>query len=333
MFLDELARVAEEDAEDRLAGLDVALELPRQGELVFRREGDDERVRLREPARHVRLRLASVEHGARAGGGCLFLEVLELHAAAHEVEFRVGDVRAGEALEDVVEVLRHAEVSREHEDEPRVRRRGGEFHRRGVPLRHEFGLAPAKLADARHEPAAAHADAVAALVDAAHEPVEERLAEARAPEAEPPYGVRPEVLGPDRGGLAPDGLEREEGARHREGGRVVHEHAVVLAPVPERPPERHPAEVEVVEHLALHARVVAEDGAHAVDGDVEVLARGLVGLVLVAVVDAVEGVAGHLGEHLHLVAESFPLRDEVVHEEVLGVEPLDDDQDFAHGSK
>ena len=330
VFLDQFARVAEKDAEKGLAGLDVALELAGKGELVFGRERNDERIRLREPARHVRLRLASVELDRRAARCRLLLEVFELHAAAHEVELGIGDVRAGEAFEHIVQILRHAEVAREHEHNPRVWRRRGEVHRRGVPLWHELGLAVADFADARHEPPAAHADAVAALVDAAHEPVEERLARARASEAEPPYGVGPEVLCPDRGGLAPDGLEREERARHREGGRVVHEHAVVRASVPERPPEGHPAEVEVVEHLALHACVVAEDGAHAVDGDVEVFARGLVGLVFVAVVDAVKGVARHLGEHLHLVAEFLPLRDEVVHEEVLGIEPLDDDQDFAH---
>ena len=325
MFLDQFACVAEEDAENRLAGLDVTLELPGQGELVFWRERNDQRVRLREPARHVRLRLASVELDRRAARCRLLLEVFELYAAADEVEFRAGDVRVGEALEHVVEILRYAEIAREHEDNSRVWRRWGKVHRRGVPLRDEFGLAVADFSDARHEPPTAHADAVAAFVDAAHEPVEKRFASARTPEAKAPDGVGPEVLGPDRGGLAPDGLERKEGARHREGGRVVHEHAVVLASVPERPPERHPAEVEVVEHLALHARVVAEDGAHAVDGNVEVFARGLVGFVLVAVEDAVEGVTGHLGEHFHLVAEFLPLRDKVVHEEILGIEPLDDD--------
>ena len=330
MFLNQFARVAEEYAEDGLAGLDVTLELPWQGELVFGRERNDERIRLREPARHVRFRLASVELDRRAARCRLFLQVFELHAAAHEVELGAGDVCTGEPLEDVVEILRHAEVAREHEHNPRVWRCWGEVHRSGVPLRNECGLAVADFADARYEPTAAHADAVAAFVDAAHKPVEERLASARAPEAETPHGVGPEVLGPDRGGLAPDCLERKECARHREGGRVVHEHAVVLASVPERPPERHPAEVEVVEYLALHACVVAEDRAHAVDRDVEVFARGLVGFVLVAVEDAVEGVAGHLGEHFHLVAEFLPLRDKVVREEILGIEPLDDDQDFAH---
>ena len=330
MFLNQFARVAEEDAENRLAGLDVALELPGQGELVFGRERDDERIRLRKPARHVRFWLASVELDHRAARCRLLLQVFELHAAAHEVELGAGDVRAGEPLEDVVEILRHAEVAREHEHNPGVWRYGWKVHRGGVPLRDECGLAVADFPDARHEPPTAHADAVATFVDAAHEPVEERLASARAPEAEPPHGVGPEVLGPDRGRLAPDCLERKEGARHREGGRVVHEDAVVRASVPERPPERHPAEVEVIEHFALHACVVAEDGAHAVDGDVEIFARGLVGFVFVAVEDAVEGVTGHLGEHFHLVAEFLPLRDKVVHEEILGIEPLDDDQDFAH---
>ena len=330
MFLDQFARVAEEYAENRLAGLDVALELSGKGELVFGRERNDERIRLREPTRHVRFRLASVELDRRAARCRLLLQVFELHATAYEVELGAGDVRAGEPLEDVVEILRHAEVAREHEHNPRVWRRRWKVQRSGVPLRDELGLAVADFADARHESPTAHTDAVAAFVDAAHKPVEERLASARAPEAESPHGVGPEVLGPDRGGLAPDGLERKEGARHREGGRVVHEHAVVLASVPKRPPERHPAEVEVVEHLALHARVVAKDGAHAVDGNVEVFARGLIGFVLVAVEDAVEGVARHLSEHFHLVAEFLPLRDKVVHEEILGIEPLDDDQDFAH---
>ena len=325
MFLDQFARVAEEYAEDGLAGLDVALELSGKGELVFRRERNDERIRLREPTRHVRFRLASVELDRRAARCRLFLQVFELHAAAHEVELGAGDVRASEPLKDVVEILRHAEVAREHEHNSRVWRCRGEVHRCGVPLRDECGLAVADFADARYEPTAAHTDVVAAFVDAPHKPVEKRLASARAPEAEAPHGVGPEILGPDRGGLAPDGLERKEGARHCEGCRVVHEHVVVLASVPKRPPERHPAEVEVVEHLALHTRVVAEDGAHAVDGDVEVFARGLVGFVLVAVEDAVEGVARHLGEHFNLVAEFLPLRDEVVHEEILGIEPLDDD--------